>query len=59
MSLADAIAAPRRSPSQKPPSLEARRLGIDTLDEAESARIKTLLEGPKARPVLIVRAAGA
>ena len=34
-------------------------IGIDTLDEAESARIKTLLEGPKARPVLIVRAAGA
>ena len=34
MSLADAIAAPRRSSSQKPPSLEARRLGIDTLDEA-------------------------
>jgi thymidine phosphorylase len=34
MSLADAIATPRRSPSQKPPSLEARRLGIDTLDEA-------------------------
>jgi sulfate transport system ATP-binding protein len=33
-------------------------IGIDALDDAESARIKLLLEGPKARPVLIVRAAG-
>ncbi len=33
-------------------------IGVDALDEAESARIKALLEGPKARPVLIVRAAG-
>jgi len=34
-------------------------LGLDTLDEAETARLAGLLEGPKPRPVLIVRGAGA
>jgi hypothetical protein len=33
-------------------------LGLDTLDDAETARLAALLEGPKLRPVLIVRAAG-
>jgi len=33
-------------------------IGVDALDGAEAARIKALLEGPKQRPVLIVRAAG-
>jgi sulfate transport system ATP-binding protein len=33
-------------------------IGLDTLDDAEAARIKALLEGAKPRPVLIVRAAG-
>jgi sulfate/thiosulfate transport system ATP-binding protein len=31
-------------------------IGLDSLDEAESARVKALLEGPQPRPVLIVRA---
>jgi hypothetical protein len=30
-------------------------LGLDSLDDGESARLKALLEGPKLRPVLIVR----
>ena len=30
-------------------------LGLDTLDEGETARLKGLLEGPTLRPVLIVR----
>jgi hypothetical protein len=34
-------------------------LGLDTLDEAETARLSGLLEGEKLRPVLLVRAAGA
>ena len=34
-------------------------LGLDSLADAETARLKTLLEGPRLRPVLIVRAAGA
>jgi sulfate transport system ATP-binding protein len=34
-------------------------LGLDTLADAETARLAALLEGPKLRPVLIVRAAGA
>jgi hypothetical protein len=33
-------------------------LGLDSLDDAETARLAALLEGPKLRPVLIVRAAG-
>jgi sulfate transport system ATP-binding protein len=53
----DADAELERELSVEPSSMLV--IGIDTLDEAESARIKTLLEGPKARPVLIVRAAGA
>ena len=32
-------------------------LGLDSLADAETARLKTLLEGPRLRPVLIVRAA--
>ena len=34
-------------------------LGLDSLADAETARLKTLLEGPRLRPVLIVRTAGA
>jgi hypothetical protein len=34
-------------------------LGLDTLDDAETARLAGLLEGAQLRPVLIVRAAGA
>ena len=33
-------------------------LGLDSLDDGETARLKTLLEGPRLRPVLIVSAAG-
>src|SRR5262245_2340305 len=33
-------------------------LGLDSLDDAETARLKGLLEGPTLRPVLIVRAPG-
>jgi hypothetical protein len=33
-------------------------LGLDTLDEAETARLKGLLEDPPLRPVLIVHATG-
>jgi ABC-type Fe3+/spermidine/putrescine transport system ATPase subunit len=33
-------------------------LGLDSLDDAETARLKALLEGPTLRPVLIVRAPG-
>jgi sulfate transport system ATP-binding protein len=33
-------------------------LGLDTLDEEETGRLAALLEGPRLRPVLIVRAAG-
>jgi sulfate transport system ATP-binding protein len=33
-------------------------IGLDALDGAEAVRVKALLEGPKQRPVLIVRAAG-
>ncbi len=32
-------------------------LGLDSLADAETARLKMLLEGPRLRPVLIVRAA--
>jgi hypothetical protein len=31
-------------------------IGVDSLDDAESARLKSLLEGALVRPVLIVRA---
>ena len=31
-------------------------LGLDSLEASETARLATLLEGPKLRPVLIVRA---
>jgi hypothetical protein len=32
-------------------------MGIDSVDDAvEAARVKSLLEGPQLRPVLIVRA---
>jgi sulfate transport system ATP-binding protein len=34
-------------------------IGLDALGDGETARIRALLEGSKARPVLIVRAAGA
>ena len=34
-------------------------LGLDSLADTETARLKMLLEGPRLRPVLIVRAAGA
>ncbi len=34
-------------------------LGLDSLADAETARLKMLLEGPRLRPVLIVRAAAA
>ena len=33
-------------------------LGLDSLADGETTRLKTLLEGPRQRPVLIVRAAG-
>jgi len=32
-------------------------VGLDSLDDAETRRIEALLEGPKLRPILIVRAA--
>ena len=32
-------------------------LGLDSLDDAESTRLTALLEGPRLRPVLVVRAA--
>ncbi len=31
-------------------------IGLDSLDEADTARLRALLEGPQSRPVLIVRA---
>ena len=33
-------------------------IGIDALDGAEAARVKSLLEGPRLRPVLLVHTAG-
>jgi hypothetical protein len=34
-------------------------LGLDRVDDSETTRLQALLEGPQARPVLIVRAAEA
>jgi len=34
-------------------------LGLDSLADRETARLNTLLEGPRLRPVLIVPALGA
>jgi sulfate/thiosulfate transport system ATP-binding protein len=52
----DADAELERELSVHPDSMLV--IGLDALEAAEAARVKSLLEGPKQRPVLIVRAAG-
>jgi hypothetical protein len=52
----DAEAELERELSVDPSSMLV--IGLDSLEESETARLAALLEGPQLRPVLIVRAPG-